>query len=97
VKDMITAIQSDSNIIEYLLSFKPDENTGYSWTQDTKYKKYSDILDIKTGQVHSAASFACCLREAVDHIHKKREPVIIIAEVSNDTESNDIITLDIID
>ena len=92
VNDMVNAIQSDNNIRKFLLTFEPDESTGYAWTQDARYKVISNILDDKTGCVHSGASFACCMREALDIC----KGVVIAEEVSDDTESNDIITLDTI-
>ena len=93
VNQMIDAINSDNNIRDYLIKFIPDDNTGYAWTQDARYKQYSHILDIKTNSTgHSGASFACCLREAVDII---RRGVIVAKEVQSDTDNNDdnIITL----
>lgn len=69
VNQMIDAINSDNNIRDYLLQFTPDEQTGYIWSQDSQYKLYARILDRKTNSTgHSGASFACCLREAVDII-----------------------------
>tara|TARA_B100001248_G_scaffold207133_1_gene161177 strand:- start:787 stop:1107 length:321 start_codon:yes stop_codon:yes gene_type:complete len=94
VNQMIDAINSDNNIRDYLIKFMPDDNTGYSWTQDTRYKQYSHILDIKTNSTgHSGASFACCLREAVDII---RKGIVIADEVQSDNDINDdnIITLE---
>tara|TARA_B100001094_G_C18044781_1_gene726833 strand:+ start:663 stop:974 length:312 start_codon:yes stop_codon:yes gene_type:complete len=91
VNQMIDAINSDNNIRDYLLQFEPDEQTGYAWSQDPQYKRYALILDQKTNSTgHSGASFACCLREAIDII---RRGVVIAEEVQSDTE-NDIITLE---
>ena len=79
VKEMISAIKSDNNMRDYFMDFIPNESTGYAWTQDPQYKKYSAILELKTIKTgHSGASFACCVREAVDHIRKD----IVIAEES---------------
>ena len=89
VNDMVNAIQSDNNIKEFLLTFEPDESTGYAWTQNARYKAISDILDDKTGRIHSGASFACCMREALDIC----KGVVIAESLPDDTESNDIITL----
>ena len=86
VKEMISVINSDNNMRDYFMDFIPNESTGYAWTQNIQYKKYSAILDLKTNTVHSGASFACCVREAVEHIRKG----IVIAE---EAEELDIITL----
>lgn len=92
VKGMISAIKSDNNMRDYFMDFIPNESTGYAWTQDPQYKKYSAILELKTKLVYvlaaaaGGASFACCIREAVDHIRKE----IVIAEEST------IITLETI-
>lgn len=91
VNKMINAINSDNNIRDYLVQFIPDENTGYEWSQDPQYKRYSLILDQKTNSTgHSGASFACCLREAIDII---RRGVVVAEEVSekevqSDTDGN---------
>ena len=91
VNQMIDAINSDNNIRDFLLQFEPDDNTGYAWSQDSQYKRYARILDRKTNSIgHSGASFACCLREAVDII---RMGVVVAEEVQSDTENN-IITLE---
>ena len=94
VNQMIDAINRDNNIRDFLLHFEPDDNTGYAWTQDPQYKRYALILDRKTNSTgHSGASFACCLREAVDII---RKGIVIADEVQSDTDNNDdnIITLE---
>lgn len=93
VNKMIDAINSDNNIRDYLIQFIPDESTGYAWAQDALYKQYSRILDRKTNSTgHSGASFACCLREAVDII---RRGVIDAEEVQSDNNNDDdIITLE---
>ena len=56
VKDMVQAIKSDNNMRDFFMSFEPNESTGYAWTQNEQYKSYSDILDDKTGRVHSGSS-----------------------------------------
>ena len=93
VNQMIDAINSDNNIRDYLIQFIPDESTGYAWTQDALYKQYSRILDRKTNSTgHSGASFAYCLREAVDII---RRGVVDAEEVQSDNNNDDdIITLE---
>ena len=93
VNDMRRAIKSDNNMHDFFMSFEPSESTGYTWTQDKRYKSYSDILDDKTGRVHSGASFACCVREAVEVI---RGELIIIGEEVSESNS-DITTLNAIE
>ena len=78
VVDMKDAIESDNNILDYLLNFEPNETEGYSFTTDPVYKRYSDYLDNKTGRIHSGASFACCVRESVEQI--KNEYIFVEAE-----------------
>jgi len=90
VDDMVKSIELNEEIYLYLLSFEPCEYTGYAWTTDNKYKEYSVYLDNKTGCVHSGASFACCVREAVNIIRRKLV-VVNASEVS--TEDEDILTI----
>lgn len=90
VNDMVKYIKSDDNIHDYLLSFEPCENTGYAWTKDKKYKEYSNYLDQKTGYVHSGASFACCIREAVDII---RNELVIVQGISSVDIDDDLVVI----
>ena len=90
VDDMVKSIELNEEIYLYLLSFEPCEYTGYAWTTDNKYKEYSVYLDNNTGCVHSGASFACCVREAVNIIRRKLV-VVNAREVS--TEDEDILTI----
>ena len=71
ILNMKNAIKSDNNIYEYLMDFEPDENTGYSFTNDPTYQKYSNYLDSKTGRIHSGASFACCVRQSVHELRNE--------------------------
>lgn len=94
VNQMINAINSDNNIRDFLIEFEPDENTGYTWSQDPQYKHYAKILDRKTNSTgHSGASFSLCLKESIDNI---RRGVVVAEEVQSDTDNNDnnIITLE---
>jgi hypothetical protein len=77
VNNMVNAINSDNNIKEFLFSFEPNESEGYSWTRNERYKRISNTLDDKTGRVHSGASFACCIREALDICRKAQEGLVI--------------------
>ena len=86
VNDMIKAIKSKTDIYDYLLSFEPCQYTGYAWTQDKKYKQFSEYLDKQTGFVHSGASFACCVRESVKII--RDELITVNAEPVNDNDEN---------
>ena len=90
VNDMIAAIKSRDDIHDYLLSFEPCEYTGYTWTQDEKYKRFSDYLDTKTGCVHSGASFACCVRESVKII---RDELITVKGKPVSDNNENILTI----
>ena len=76
VKKMKDSIMENEEIYNYLLTFEPNENEGYCWTRDTKYKKYSDILDDATGGVHSGASFSICIRCALEEIKMELNELI---------------------
>lgn len=87
---MITSIKSDNNMCNFFISFNPDENTGYAWSQNPEYRYYTNILDRLTDSSgHSGASFAICLREAINRI---RAEIVVIAE--NSISEEDIITLE---
>ena len=82
---MIKSINSDNNMRDFFVDFMPSENTGYAWSQDPQYKYYTNILDRLTDETgHSGASFACCLREAVNII---RKDVIVAGEVTDSDEN----------
>ena len=82
---MIKSINSDNNMRDFFVDFMPSENTGYAWSQDPQYKYYTNILDKLTDETgHSGASFACCLREAVNII---RKDVIVAGEVTDSDEN----------
>jgi len=92
VEQMSNAIKSDNNIYDFFITFEPDETTGYIFSQDNRYKLYSDILEQKTSSTgHSGASFACCIREAVSQI--RNENLVIAVPVSDD-DINQVIILD---
>ena len=87
---MIKSINSDNNMRDFFVDFIPDDNTGYAWSQNLRYKYYANILDRLTNRSgHSGASFACCLREAVNII---RNDIVVSEEVIDSDE--DIITLE---
>tara|TARA_B100001287_G_scaffold257506_1_gene243199 strand:+ start:737 stop:1045 length:309 start_codon:yes stop_codon:yes gene_type:complete len=89
VNEMIQAINSDINIKNFFINFEPNRDTGYVWSQNNNYLHYARILDNKTSSTgHSGASFACCLREAVNIIKNNN---IIIAENIDDLDENIII------
>ena len=68
VQKMKESILKNDYFHNYLLSFEPGENEGYTWTQNTEYKSITDELDVKTGGIHSGASFSICLRSAIQEI-----------------------------
>lgn len=83
VQIMKEAILNNNNIRTFFETFEPDKDEGFCWTKNNQYKHYSNILDNKTGRVHSGASFAICLRCALFEI-KNEKTVIIGKEVPND-------------
>jgi len=93
INQMVEAINSDNNIKDFFVNFEPSSDRGYAWTQDSQYKYYARILDYKTNSTgHSGASFACCLREAVDIIRRGvvvAEEVLVVEGESGDTDNND--------
>jgi hypothetical protein len=90
---MIDSINTDNNMRDYFIRFEPDPNTGYAWYQDPQYKYYTGILSTLTDSSgHSGASFACCLREAVNRI--RSEQVVVKAESVTETKGDHIITLE---
>lgn len=93
VNQMITSINTDNNMRDYFIRFEPDPNTGYAWYQDPQYKYYTSILSTLTDSSgHSGASFACCLREAVNRI--RSEEVVVKAKSVTETKGDHIITLE---
>jgi len=65
---MKDAILGDNNMNAFFRKFEPAEETGYAWTMDPEYKRYTATLDDKTGRIHSGSSFAMCVRCAVEKI-----------------------------
>ena len=68
VQQMKDAILEDNNMNAFFRKFEPAEDTGYAWTEDPEYKRYTATLDDKTGRIHSGSSFAMCVRCAVEQI-----------------------------
>jgi hypothetical protein len=68
VQQMKAAILGDNNMNAFFRKFEPAEDTGYAWTMDPEYKRYTATLDDKTGRIHSGSSFAMCVRCAVEQI-----------------------------
>ena len=71
VKTMRKGILENEDIYNFLMDFEPKDNEGYCWTRDPEYKKISDKLDRLTGGIHSASSFAICLRCVVNDLKKE--------------------------
>lgn len=93
VNQMISAINTDNNMRDYFISFEPDPNTGYAWYQEPLYKYYTSILDTLTNSTgHSGASFACCLREAINRI--KSELVVVESESVVELTDDNVVTLE---
>jgi hypothetical protein len=93
VNQMISAINTDNNMRDYFTRFEPDPNTGYAWYQDPQYKYYTSILTTLTDSTgHSGASFACCLREAINRI--RSESVVIEAKSVSESTDDSVLTLE---
>ena len=91
VQKMKDALQSDNNILSFFKNFKPKENEGYCWTRDPQYMRFADILDYKTGRVHSGASFSICLRCALAELST---PIVATAvDESEEREESDGVTI----
>ena len=93
VNQMISSINTDNNMRDYFIRFEPDPNTGYAWYQGPKYKYYTSVLDTLTNSTgHSGASFACCLREAINRI--KSESVAVEAKSVIELTDDSVVTLE---
>ena len=94
VDEMINAIKSDNNIYDFFIVYEPCSDTGYSFSQDPRYKQYSDILDHKTNSTgHSGASFACCVREAVTKIREEivvPGHIVVLGHTLNSSNEDDL-------
>jgi hypothetical protein len=93
VNQMISAINTDNNMRDYFIRFEPDPNTGYAWYQEPQYKYYTSVLDTLTNSTgHSGASFACCLREAINRI--RSESVVVEAKSVSESTDDSVLTLE---
>jgi hypothetical protein len=72
VKNMKEAIHElPENHWTFLMNFEPDPERGYCFEMNNNYKTIENIISRKTdSDGHSGASFACCLRCALDEIRK---------------------------
>jgi hypothetical protein len=91
VDEMINAIKSDNNIYDFFITYEPRSDTGYAFSQDPRYKQYSDILDHITSDTgHSGSSFACCVRDAVTKI---REEIVVLGQPCPNSSNEDDLTI----
>lgn len=91
VQKMKDALRSDNNILSFFENFEPREDEGYCWTRNPQYKRFADILDDKTGRVHSGASFSICLRCALAELS---EPIVAtVVDSSEEREDPDGFTI----
>ena len=91
VQKMKDALQSDNNILSFFENFEPREDEGYCWTRNPQYMRLADILDDKTGRVHSGASFSICLRCALAELSG---PIVATAvDESEEREEPDGVTI----
>tara|TARA_B000000565_G_C23550502_1_gene287387 strand:- start:213 stop:536 length:324 start_codon:yes stop_codon:yes gene_type:complete len=91
VQKMKDALRSDNNILSFFENFEPREDEGYCWTRNPQYMRFADILDDKTGRVHSGASFSICLRCALAELS---EPIVAtVVDESEEREEPDGVTI----
>ena len=72
VKNMKDAIHElPENHWTFLMNFEPDPERGYCFETNNNYKTIENIISRMTdSDGHSGASFACCLRCALDEIRE---------------------------
>tara|TARA_B110000208_G_scaffold190398_1_gene254191 strand:- start:1959 stop:2243 length:285 start_codon:yes stop_codon:yes gene_type:complete len=72
VKNMKEVIHElPENHWTFLMNFEPDPERGYCFETNNNYKTIENIISRKTdSDGHSGASFACCLRCALDEIRE---------------------------
>jgi len=72
VKNMKEAIHElPENHWTFLMNFEPDPERGYCFETNNNYKTIENIISRMTdSDGHSGASFACCLRCALDEIRE---------------------------
>lgn len=58
-QNMISKINQFPELKNWLISFKPDKNKGFMYTEHENIQKISKLVE---DDGHSGASFACCLR-----------------------------------
>ena len=61
VNNMKNAIKNNPDIHQWILSFKPEKDKGFMWTQ---HKYINNISNTVSDDGHSGCSFALCLRNA---------------------------------
>tara|TARA_B110000046_G_scaffold53771_1_gene60226 strand:- start:31 stop:363 length:333 start_codon:yes stop_codon:yes gene_type:complete len=88
ITQMISAINSDNNMRDYFMDFRPDKDNGdgYAHYQDPKYRYYTGILELKTITMnHSGASFTTCLRESINQIQNMK--TVYATEITEEDSS----------
>ena len=85
---MKNAIRDNNQVWEFLKTFEPNENEGYCFDMNPQYRHCANYLDNKTGGIHSGASFAVCLRAALEDIHNEEYNPIIVKgnEIQNSSD-----------
>ena len=89
---MKTAIKKNQNYFDFLMTWEPEDNTGYAWSQNPTFINISEFLTYETdSDGHSGASFVTCLRVSIDELKKEEQGEIknvIIAKPCDEDESS---------
>jgi|TARA_Y100000389_G_scaffold92717_1_gene89482 hypothetical protein len=71
VNNMLDAINSDPQMKSFFLNYNPPDNKGYIFNSDPEYIKYNEkLLKMVDSDGHSGASYAMCLRSAIEKLKK---------------------------
>ena len=71
VNNMVDAINSHPQMKSFFLNYNPPDNKGYIFNSDPEYKKYDEkLVKMVDSDGHSGASYAMCLRSAIEKLKK---------------------------
>ena len=66
--NMINKIESDPDLLQWLLNYTPDRRTGFMWCE---HPNISKIAMLVREDGHSGASFGLCLRSVHNQLRNK--------------------------
>ena len=87
VQKMKQCIQNDTEMYNFFINMNL-ENRGFIMETNENYLYYSKKLDRLTGDFHSGASFALCLRAALTLINN--EVVVVHADEVNENDNSNL-------